>query len=161
MNEEETVACTSLAGDTVQVPRTKLTFRPTAYGVAVGSGDVLLMRGQTSGKLWFPGGGIEAGEAIADTIGREFVEEAGVAVEVGRFLLFKEEFFYHEVWDKAFHSLRFYYACTPLSKQLASDEDVLDDESKRPRWVSVESLDPTAFDQEYGFEVLRMALDHV
>lgn len=158
-NTEKTVACTNLSGQTVLVPRDKLTFRPTAYGVAVCSGDVLLMRGQTSGKLWFPGGGVDAGESIADTIVREFVEEAGVAVRVERFLLFKEEFFYHEVWDKAFHSLRFYYACTALSKELAKDEDVLDDESKLPRWISAQSLDAAAFDQEYGFEILQMALE--
>lgn len=38
------------------------------------------------GALCFPGGGIEPGEAPRDAVVREFLEEVGLDVEVGRFL---------------------------------------------------------------------------
>lgn len=38
------------------------------------------------GALCFPGGGIEPGEEPRDAVSREFLEEVGLDVEVGRFL---------------------------------------------------------------------------
>ncbi|MBQ2850977.1 MAG: NUDIX hydrolase [Thermoguttaceae bacterium] len=38
------------------------------------------------GALCFPGGGIEPGEKPRDAVSREFLEEVGLDVEVGRFL---------------------------------------------------------------------------
>lgn len=57
-----------------------------AYGICIEDGRILLIRkarGPYTGLFDLPGGGIEFGEAPADAVVREFLEETGVAVHVG------------------------------------------------------------------------------
>jgi ribosomal protein S18 acetylase RimI-like enzyme len=68
--------------DGLAVPR-KIT-RMGVYGVAVEDGKILLIeqnRGPDSGKLGFPGGGIEFGESAEQALCREFVEEVAMAFD--------------------------------------------------------------------------------
>jgi 8-oxo-dGTP pyrophosphatase MutT (NUDIX family) len=68
---------------------------------------VLLLNTRSTGKYQLPGGGVETGERIEDALRREVREETGIEVEVERFLGFKEDFFYYDPWDEAYHSLLF------------------------------------------------------
>lgn len=64
--------------------------RVAAYGLAVADDRVLLTRisarGHHPGAWTLPGGGVDHGESPADTVRREFVEETGLEVAVGRLL---------------------------------------------------------------------------
>lgn len=73
--------------------------------------------------------------------------------------ILKKSFFYHDVWQKSFHSLRFYYLCDVESTDLIDDADVIGGESEKPRWIAISSLAPSDFDQEYGFELLEKQRD--
>jgi len=134
------IKCRNNFGKFVEIDQNKFFFRPSAYGVIVKSGKVLLLRNKSNGKYWFPGGGVEVGEKIEKGLEREIIEETGLKVEIGELLLTKENFFYYEPLDEAYHAYLFFFKCKPLTGKLLSDESVNDLESEKPRWHKIKSL---------------------
>ena len=63
-----------------------------------------------------PGGGVEVGEKIEESLKREIVEETGLSVEIGKMILAKENFFYYQPLDHAFHAFLFFYICKPITE---------------------------------------------
>ena len=124
------------------IPREKLVFRPAAHAVVVNKkNEILLLKTKTTGRYWFPGGGVELGERVEEGMKREVREEAGIEIEVEELLTFKEAFFYYEPLDAAYHNLAFYYNCKPKTAELLPDDQVdQEDECEKPRWVKLESL---------------------
>jgi ADP-ribose pyrophosphatase YjhB (NUDIX family) len=63
-------------------------IRIRAAGLAIREGRILLAEHEKRGKRYFllPGGGMEFGESIEETLRREFLEEAGVEARVGDLL---------------------------------------------------------------------------
>lgn len=63
-------------------------------GVCLQGGKMLLVKHNgigPKGYLWAPpGGGVEFGESMADTLIREFAEETNLEVKVGRFMFINE-----------------------------------------------------------------------
>lgn len=57
-----------------------------ARGLWMSGGALLLCRNVAKGYLYLPGGHVDPGEAAGVALAREFVEEAGVRVEVGQLL---------------------------------------------------------------------------
>lgn len=55
--------------------------------------SVLLCRSKKGGYCYLPGGHVDAGESSEDACAREFLEETGLEVEVGRCLLVNELIF--------------------------------------------------------------------
>lgn len=64
-----------------------------ARGLLVAGNHVLLCRNVKHGYRYLPGGHVEPGEAAADALAREFMEESGVAVRAGGLLLTSEHGF--------------------------------------------------------------------
>lgn len=129
------VDCLSIRGGTVRIPRERLVFRPSVYGAIIHRGRILMVRNKSNGKLFFPGGGVNVGETMTDALKREVREETGISIDVGRFLRFKEQFFYWDPGDEAYHMFCFFYSCTPRTTSIHGDEDVDDAEAEQPRWV--------------------------
>lgn len=92
----------------VELPKDKFVFRPSAYGIILDDDKAVFMENKSNGKLWFPGGGVEIGETLEDALKREIMEETGLKVEVGEMILFKENFFYYEPLDEAYHAFLFF-----------------------------------------------------
>lgn len=153
--ENHLVACRTLYGETKRIPAQKLHFRPSAYAIIVHGGAILLMKMRSRSTYCLPGGGIELGETIEQALQREVREEAGIAIEVLQFHHFKEDFFYYDPLDIAFHSYRFFYLCKPLTFDLLPDDLVEDDEAESPRWVAIDGLAAQDFYVD-GEEVLRI-----
>lgn len=106
------IACIDHYGNKLKIPRDKFRFRASAYGV-LRAGDMFLMAQEKWTKLWeFPGGGVHMAEKIEDGLIREFEEETGLTVTVGRMITFLEDFFYSKDRDEGWHSLRFVYEVT-------------------------------------------------
>src|SRR3989344_5394719 len=109
--QERTVICKNRMGTkTMEVPASKLTWRPGAYGILIENGKVLLSK-QWDG--WdFPGGGIERGETVEQALLREFKEETGLTVEMDKPLLTTEHFFIPDFLpDTYWHAILLYFTC--------------------------------------------------
>jgi len=83
------------------------TFQMRIAGLAFRNGHVLVHRAAHE-KFWtFPGGRAEVGEASADTLKREMMEELGLEAQVDRLLWSVENFFHYERRD--WHEFGLYY----------------------------------------------------
>lgn len=153
------IECISLYGNKILIPKGKLVIRPTVYGIIPNDGTILLVSTRHTGKYHLPGGGIEPGERMEEALKREVREETGIEIEVGQFVRFKEEFFYYDPLDKAFHSFLFFYVCRPKTFDLVDDSQVDDEEAEKPRWVDKSSLQAEDFNS-HG-EVILEILDSV
>jgi mutator protein MutT len=135
------IECTTLHGDKKMISKDKLVFRPAGYAIVINDGKVLLCNTKSTGKYWFPGGSVDLGEKLEDAIRREVREETGIEIEVEKFLLFKEMFFYYEPSDEAYQNFSFFYLCKPRTIELLADDKVdQEDESEKPRWIDLKSI---------------------
>ena len=74
-------------------------FRPSAYGVLREGNKVLVQRYRLLPAFGFPGGGIKMDESIQEGLIREFKEETGIKVKVGKLLGVGEDYFTHKGID--------------------------------------------------------------
>jgi len=134
------IECTSIKGGKISIPREKLIFRPSVYGIVIHDGKILMLRNKSNGKLFFPGGGVNIGERMTDALHRELEEETGIEIEIGDFLHFQEIFFYWDPGNEAYHMFTFFYRCEPKTFILKKDELINDEESEKPRWIDLTEL---------------------
>lgn len=57
-----------------------------ARGILIDSGRILVCRNRAGGYCYLPGGHVEFGEDSESALAREFMEECGTQVDVGRLL---------------------------------------------------------------------------
>jgi ADP-ribose pyrophosphatase YjhB (NUDIX family) len=134
------IKCKNNFGDIVNIPVDKFIFRPSVYGLIVDGAKIVTLTNIGNGKIWFPGGGVEIGEKIENALKREIKEESGLDVEIGKMVLFKENFFYYQPLDEAYHAFLFFFICNAKNKELIIDSKVNDLESKKPRWTKINSI---------------------
>ena len=151
------IECNAFLGGTKLFPKDQLRFRPAVYGLVQHGQEVLLVRGWRNGKYGLPGGGVAPGERLEAALKREVREETGIEVEVGEMLFFKEDFFYYDPGDRAYHSFLFFFHCTPKTFELASNEQIEDKEVVDPCWVPVSNLRVDDFEghKELVFSALQ------
>lgn len=134
------IECKNNFGKLVSVPLEKFFFRPSVYGLIVDGEKIVTLRNKGNGKIWFPGGGVEIGEKIDEALKREIKEETGLDVEIGKMVLFKENFFYYQPLDEAYHAFLLFFVCGVKNKKIIPDDKVDDLESKNPRWTEISSI---------------------
>ena len=137
----ETVICKNERGDSVECRKDALEFRPSAYGVVIKDGAVLLSP-QWDGYD-FPGGAVEKGETLEEALVREIKEETGITAAKGDLLFMTEQFFVHPVSKKCFHAILFYYKCEYVSGELSTVNFTEEESSyiKPAEWVPLEKMD--------------------
>lgn len=65
------------------------TIRIRVAGILVKEGDILLVRHEKNGRSYWliPGGGVDFGETAEEALIREFQEEVGISIKVGKLVL--------------------------------------------------------------------------
>ncbi len=149
------IECTAFLGGSKHAPKEKLTYRPAVYALIRHNHHVLLVSTIRSQKYYLPGGGVEIEESLHAALKREVKEETGIEIEVGQLTRFKEDFFYYDPLDEAYHSLLFFYTARPQTFTLASDDEVQDGEVENPRWVPWKDLQARDF-HNHGEIIMQM-----
>ena len=104
---------------------------PVCGALIFNKGKMLLVRSHKwNNKFLIPGGHIELGERMIDTVKREILEETGLEVKNIEFLMF-HEFIFGKEFHKKKHFIMFDFTCT-------SDSSVvkLDDEGQEYIWAT-------------------------
>ncbi len=136
------IECETLFGQKKMVPKDKVQFRPSVYGIVLHEEKVLLVKSWRTGKFLLPGGGQKIDETIEATLKREILEETGISISDPIFVRFAESFFYYDPLEEAYHGLMFIYHCRPKAVQLISSSQVDDTEATSPQWVPIHQLKP-------------------
>lgn len=129
-------------------------MRISTAGVAQQNGKVFLAKrkpGTSIGEVWeFPGGKAEAGETPPEALQREFKEELGVTVDVGRLL-----------FEGAFRNRGTSYRLLAYAVRWEGEIAFLP-EHQSTAWVSLAELDgyPLAPSDRLIAQALRQAGDH-
>ena len=120
--------------------------RVGAYGLAVSGGRVLLAQISKStrggvGQWMLPGGGVEHGEHPEATLVREFEEETGLSVAVGRLLEIESDQRIvppHEGTHADVHTVMLVYSVTVVGGHPRGE---VNGAMTAPSWVRITELD--------------------
>lgn len=136
-----TITCTDVNGNTYDIPLSDLQWRPSAYGIVIKDGCVLLSR--QFGRYDLPGGGIDLGEEPTAAVIREIKEETGIDAAAPRILGVENSFFHAAHSNmQSFQTIMLYYACDFIGGELSTDGFDEDEKgyAELAEWVPLSSL---------------------
>lgn len=95
----------------------------------------------------FPGGGLEFGEGLLEGLKREFEEELGITVEVGK-LFYVNDFYQESAFNENHQLLSFYYLVQysdwkNITIKESQNLEMMDYET--PRWIALTELSTDDF----------------
>jgi ADP-ribose pyrophosphatase YjhB (NUDIX family) len=135
--------------------------RPTRP--VVGIGAVIVDRGRVvlvkrvhpplAGQWSLPGGAVELGEALADAVRREVLEETGLVVDVGPVVEVIERVERDARGSVEYHYVVVDYKCRPIGGSLAPGSDAGD-----VRWAALDDLASLRV-TDLAIAVVKKALD--
>ncbi len=143
---DKKIKCRTIDGGTVEVSASELSFRPSVYGVVIKDKKVLLVP-QFGDGYDIPGGGVDLGELLTDTLVREVREETGLTVKPVQVLLVQDDFFFHPYKKKPFQTPLIYFLCAIVGGEL-SDANFDEHEkiyAKKAEWVPLEKISSLKF----------------
>lgn len=114
------VTVTHFDGSTSEVDASKLTWRPSAYGVIIKDGKILLLKQKNGYDL--PGGGLDLGESLEAAVVREVKEESGLDVANPKLVAATSGFYKPYMTDNLYiQALMLYYACDLVGGEINND----------------------------------------
>lgn len=138
------VTCVDIFGKKHRVLASELRWRPSAYGVVIHDGKVLLCK--HFGKHNLPGGSIDLGETPEEAVVREVKEETGIDVTRPRLLGLQTDFFCmaHDDDDgSSYQTILLYYVCDYVGGTLSTDgfDKAEKTYAELAEWVPLEQVD--------------------
>lgn len=124
-------------------------FNVRVYGILEWEEQVLLIHEKIGDFHFtkFPGGGLELGEGLADGLIREFMEEAGLPVEINRHI-YTTDFFQQSMFHSTDQLIAVYFKVNALADpgKIRLDEFEIENEGMieqlRFFWVNKNDLTP-------------------
>lgn len=129
-----------------------------ARGISIRDGKILLCKNKKSNYWYLPGGHVEPGETAARALRREFEEETGKIVPVGRLVFIHEHFFRQD--NKPRHEYSFVFEATAPAAIKAKEKHL---EFAWTNWADVSRLDvkPRSLFQMVGVFLEEHAMNRV
>lgn len=140
----EFVLAETYYGETRKVARSELFHRVSAYAIIIQDEKILMLKTHNH-RYYFPGGGVDIGEALTDAVKREALEELNADVEVGGLLYADDMIYFHDPVGRAAHLIRLYYDCRLLTSEFTQANAQERDEILSIEWVPLNNLNTQAF----------------
>lgn len=113
---------TDANGKVVPYDGSPLSWRISAYSVIIENNQVFLIKSKDEELYDLPGGGVEIGESVENTLKREAQEEAGLKIKVGSLISYHQDYFYHRK-EKRFYQTLLLYFRSKITTQLEKPSD--------------------------------------
>ena len=142
---EKIIKCRTIDGGTKEFPVGELSFRPSVYGVVIKDEKVLLVPQWDGYDI--PGGGVDLGELVTDTLIREVKEETGLDVKPLQVLLVQDDFFFNPYKNKPFQTPLIYFLCEVTGGEI-SDKGFDEHEkeyAKKAEWIPLAKVPSLKF----------------
>ncbi|MDD2680963.1 MAG: NUDIX hydrolase [Patescibacteria group bacterium] len=133
----------------------KFRFRPSVYGLLIKDGKILLSP-QHDGYD-FPGGGVNMDESLSEALQREFWEETGLKVEMGKIVEAHSSFYKPSnrnghIKDEYWNCQLLYFIVKQIGGELSLD--YIDEDEKDyislATWVDIDKLNYLKFYNQLG-----------
>jgi len=148
-------------GEEFEAEAGKLALSVHVYGVAVRDGKILISP-QFDGYD-FPGGTVELGETLAESLVREIYEETGLKAKPVKLLNIYTSFFHHHKTGKDYQTYLIYYLVDVEDGEITAagfDEDEKE-YAKMARWVTIDELNDMRHASSNNIDVARELLQMV
>ncbi len=109
-------------------------FRASVYGVLIENDQILVKRNPLIHTFELPGGGIELDETLEEGLIREFQEETGIKIRIGKLLSVEDSFFTFNEQDA--HGILVFYEVKKISGTISANHE----DSIEAKFVDLSSL---------------------
>ncbi len=134
------VKCHDFYGKTHVINKQDLINRLSIYGIYISNSRVLLIQDPRSLRWELPGGNVESGEELLESLSREFREETGLVIkDVPRFFSEWTEYFFDITTQQGWHVNRKFYLIRKARGDLLIKGN--GDDSAAARFIELNKLD--------------------
>jgi len=129
-------------------------FNLRVYGLWLKNENILVNKESIRGQIIqkFPGGGVNKGEGLHDTLRREWKEELDLGIEIGE-LFFVNTFLQASAWDES-QVFSFYFWINGNSEKIENKNH-----AEESYWLPVSKLNPDEFQLPIDKIVARKLVD--